>query len=234
MARIQEEPDIFLDMYSASIFKPPILSFFNIISKVCSSKAKIRKEEFKMKIVILSGNPKKDGLCQSAIEAAKLGALQGGAEVDEIRLCDYEMGRCRVCGNGWGTCRSEGICAYGDDGFDDAVEQLRSSDTVIMATPVYWGETSEALKCFLDRLRRIESSNRTVLENKQVLLIASPGGSGNGGLTCLEQMDRFCRHVGAVLFDHIIVNRWNSDYKKQAVKAAACALAGGRKNGDTI
>jgi multimeric flavodoxin WrbA len=187
-----------------------------------------------MRIGVLSGNPKTDGLCQSVIDAAKLGVREGGAEVDEIRLCDYDMGRCRVCGNGWGTCKSEGVCTYGDDGFDDAVRRLQSCDTIIMATPVYWGETSEVLKCFLDRLRRIESSHRSVLEGKQVLLIASPGGSGNGGLTCLEQMDRFCRHVGAIIFDYILVNRWNNDYKKQAVKAAAYALAGGRKNGDTI
>jgi hypothetical protein len=32
-------------------------------------------------------------------------------------------------------------------------------------------------------------------------------------LSCLEQMDRFCRHTGAVIFDYIGINRWNSDYK---------------------
>ena len=49
-----------------------------------------------MKICILSGNPKKDGLCQSVIDAAKLGASEGGAEVDEIRLCDLKLIRCQV------------------------------------------------------------------------------------------------------------------------------------------
>jgi multimeric flavodoxin WrbA len=54
-----------------------------------------------MKIVILSGNPKSDGLCQSVIESAKQGGVQGGAEVEEIKLCDYNMISCRVHNNGW-------------------------------------------------------------------------------------------------------------------------------------
>jgi hypothetical protein len=32
-----------------------------------------------------------------------------------------------------------------------------------------------------------------------------------------------------VIFDYIGVNRWNSDYKRVAAKAAAYAIASGRK-----
>jgi hypothetical protein len=72
------------------------------------------------------------------------------------------------------------------------------------------------------------------MEGKQTLLIASPGGSGRGGLFCLTQMENFCQHVGAVVFDHIGINRWNNDYKRQAAYSAAKAMAQGRKNGETI
>jgi hypothetical protein len=67
-------------------------------------------KELKMKICILSGNPKTEGLCHSVIDSAKRGAIKGGAEVDEIRLCEYKSSRCQVCGNGWGTCRSNNDC----------------------------------------------------------------------------------------------------------------------------
>jgi len=187
-----------------------------------------------MKICILSGNPKTDGLCQSVIDAAKLGASEGGAEVDEIRLCDFKMIRCQVCGNGWGPCRSENYCTFGSDGFDEVKARIEASDAIILASPVYWGETSEALKSFTDRLRRCQFGQAGILSNKQVLIISSPGGSGNGLLSSFEQLDRFCRHTGAVIFDYIGVNRWNSDYKKLAAKAAAFAIASGRKNGDTV
>lgn len=187
-----------------------------------------------MKIAILSGNPKKDGLCQSVIDAVKAGAVEGGAEVDEIRLCDLNLSGCRVCGDGWGTCRDENYCAFGSDGFNDVHKRVNSSDAVVFATPVYWGETSEALKSFMDRLRRCEFNKTGSLRNKQILLIAIPGGTGGGMLSCLGQMERFCHHTGAVIFDYIGANRWNNDYKKQAAKAAGHALASGRKNGDNI
>jgi hypothetical protein len=78
------------------------------------------------------------------------------------------------------------------------------------------------------------SEQKAAFFGKQVLLVASAGGSGNGILSCLEQMDRFCKHTGAIIFDYIGINRWNSDYKKAAVYSAAKAMAEGRKNGDTI
>jgi multimeric flavodoxin WrbA len=187
-----------------------------------------------MKVCILSGNPKKDGLCQSVIDAARVGAEEAGAEVDEIRLCDLNLISCKVCGDGWGTCRDKNNCAFGSDGFDEVKARVQASDAVILASPVYWGETSEAFKSFIDRLRRCEFGQVGILSSKQVLIIAVPGGSGNGLLSCFEQMDRFCRHTGAVIFDYIGVNRWNSDYKREAAKAAANALASGRKNGDTV
>lgn len=196
--------------------------------------SKQKGREFTMKICLLSGNPKKDGLCQSVIDAAKQGAAQGGAEVDEIRLCDLNLTSCRICGEGWGPCREENCCINGADGFDEVRDRIKSSDAIILASPVYWGETSEAFKSFIDRLRRCEFNQNEVLRNKQVLIIATPGGTGNGLLSCFEQMDRFCRHTGAVIFDYIGVNRWNSDYKRSSVRAAACAMASGRKNGDTV
>jgi len=187
-----------------------------------------------MRIAILSGNPKTNGLTQSIIDAVKLGATEGGAEVDEVRLCDLDIKVCQVCGDGWGVCRAESYCAYGDDGFDVARARLRDSDAIVIATPVYWWEVSEALKAFLDRLRRCEFSESGTVRDKQVLLVAVPGGSGNGLLSCFEQMERFCRHTGAIIFDYIGVNRWNSDYKRCAAEAAARALASGRRNGDTV
>jgi multimeric flavodoxin WrbA len=127
-------------------------------------------------------------------------------------------------------------CAFGDDGYNEAVELVRKADKICLITPVYWGEMAEGLKCFLDRLRRCENAMRGsgALAGKPVLLIASPGGSGNGALSCLEQMDRFCRHTGAVIFDYISVNRWNQDYKLESAYAAAKAIAGGRKAGETL
>jgi multimeric flavodoxin WrbA len=193
-----------------------------------------------MKYLIVSGNPKKNGLCHSIMEAAQKGAKAGSAQVEVLSV--EKLDRCHVCVDGWGICRTEHTCTFGKDGFEKAQKAVHAADLLCFITPVYWGEAEESLKCFFDRLRRCEfdlpampkSQGPKALAGKQVLLVASPGGSGNGMLSSLEQMDRFCRHTGAIIFDYIGINRWNCDYKKLAVFAAAKAMAEGRKNGDTI
>lgn len=185
-----------------------------------------------MNYLIISGNPKRGGLCHSVSEEARRGALDSGAEVDVLTLEKLE--RCHVCGNGWGTCREKHTCVFGDDGFNAAQEKARKADAFCFITPVYWGEMAESLKCFFDRLRRCEFGQNGALSGKPTLLVASPGGSGNGMLTCLEQMDRFCRHTGAIIFDYIGINRWNNDYKRRAVYEAVKAMTMGREAGKTI
>lgn len=190
-----------------------------------------------MNIIVLTGNPKSTGLCRALTDKLLEGAKDGGAEVKEISVNSFA--RCRMCGDGWGTCLSDNKCAYSEDGFNDAQSALHSADAVIIVTPVYWAEESEALKCFLDKLRRCEKSfgaesEKKALNRKPVILAASAGWSGRGTLNCLDQMERFCDHTGASVFDVISVNRWNCDYKLAAAYAAAKAMAGGRKIGETV
>ncbi|MDR0861984.1 MAG: flavodoxin family protein [Oscillospiraceae bacterium] len=174
-----------------------------------------------MKLLILSGNPKSDGLCASLEAAVANGAKSSGAEVETLTF--DRLTRCRVCKDGWGTCREEHRCAFGGDGFDAAQETVRGADVYAIVTPVYWAEVTESLKSFLDRLRRCEFMTGA-LQGKKVLLVASAGGSGNGILTALEQLDRFCRHTGAEIYDYIGVNRRNAEYKRDAAFAAAKQL----------
>lgn len=187
-----------------------------------------------MKILLLSGTPKKDGLCQSLVQAVDEGAQAGGAEVETVRLCDTDILRCVVCGDGWGSCRENHTCIYGGDGFDDVSEKIAQADAVAIVTPVYWWEVSEALKSFMDRFRRCNFGDAGRLSGKQILLAVSAGGTGNGIVKCLAELENFCIHTGAVVYDLIGVNRWNNDYKRKAAFEAARTLAAGRKNGDTV
>jgi multimeric flavodoxin WrbA len=185
-----------------------------------------------MQLLIISGNPKKDGLCFSVMSEIIRGASEGGATTKVLTPTNLE--KCRCCDNGWGTCREDNYCSFGEDGFNEGQNAVKNADLICMITPVYWSEMAEGLKCFLDKLRRCEFGPQGALSGKPVLLVASAGGTGNGVLICLEQMDRFCRHTGAVIFDYIGINRWNSDYKRAAAYAAAKAMAEGRQAGTTI
>lgn len=179
-----------------------------------------------MKVIIVSGTPKTEGLCCSCIDAAKEGVMQAGAECEVVSLADFELDRCRLCGDGWGTCRSEHYCEFGSDGFDEIQKKLAEADAIILDTPVYWGEMTELMKAFFDRFRRCEAfkGDAGAIAGKSVLLIASAGGSGNGIVSCLDQMDRLSKHLHAKIYDYIGVNRWNKVYKMAAIKEAALAM----------
>ncbi|HZW50060.1 MAG TPA: flavodoxin family protein [Bacillota bacterium] len=176
-----------------------------------------------VKLLIISGTPKKEGLCVSLIQAAK---AAGGDSCDLVSLTDLKLEGCRVCNEGWGQCRESHTCIINDD-FNELKASFANYDGFIFITPVYWGEVSEPMKLFLDRLRRCEASHReeSLFKDKKCLLVASAGGSGNGTLTCLEQLQRAVTHMGGKVFDYFSVNRWNADYKREALaKAVECML----------
>ncbi len=179
-----------------------------------------------MKVLILSGTPKHEGLCCSCVDAAQAGVVKSGAECEVVRLCDYKLTRCAMCTDGWGACRAEHTCTFGDDGFSVIQQKIANADALVLDTPVYWGDMTEIMKAFFDRFRRCEAmkGDEGAMAGKPVLLIASPGGSGNGMISCLEQMERLCRHLRANIFDYVGVNRWNQNYKIAAISEAAAAL----------
>ncbi|MDR2923082.1 MAG: hypothetical protein LBU85_07060 [Treponema sp.] len=51
-----------------------------------------------MKYLIITGNPKQDGLCNAVTEEVKNGAEAGRAVVEILNVNKLE--RCHVCGNG--------------------------------------------------------------------------------------------------------------------------------------
>jgi len=178
-----------------------------------------------MNILILSGSPKQpgEGLCQSLIHKARLGIEEAGGSALVLEFS--ALTRCRVCGGGWGTCLDSHTCAFGEDGFDAAQRAVQEAEGLVLITPVYFGEMSESLKAFTDRLRRCEFQRQAATRGKPALLVASAGGSGNGINSCLTQMERFCQHTGIRVFDMVGVNRWNQAYKRESVRQAAGAMA---------
>ena len=188
-----------------------------------------------MKILIINGTPKKDGLCHSFVKAAEEAAVSNGAKAEIVRLADMNLAKCKMCGNGWGICNSEHKCAFGDkDGFNDLQLKIRDADAFVYVTPVYWGLPSEDFKLFIDRLRRCQATKQwdprteedSFLKNKPSIIVASAGGGGGGIISTFAEIDQAISHMDGKnwvyggIFDYIAVNRWNQDYKRDALKAA--------------
>ena len=178
-----------------------------------------------MNVLVLSASPNTDGLTAACANAAIEGVQRGGSTATSIRLNDHDIGRCDACDDGWGTCRDAHWCQVEDD-FQALHEQVRAADAYILVTPVYWGDLSEYAKAFTDRLRRCEATRReeSALAGKPVICVAAAGGSGNGMISCLLNMERWIEHVHARKWDLLPVNRWSRDYKLEAIRAAAYAM----------
>jgi multimeric flavodoxin WrbA len=194
-----------------------------------------------MKILIISGTPKTDGITHSLVVTARETAASIGCEAEVISLSASTLHGCKMCGDGWGVCFKEHQCKYeNEDDFGALHVKMSGADAFVYITPVYWGEVSEAMKCFLDRLRRCEATKqwneRPVGESfhkgKPSILVANAGGGGGGILTALADMERAIGQMHgdswpretAGIFDYIAVNRWNQAYKREALSEAVKAM----------
>ncbi len=178
--------------------------------------------------LVITSSPNADGLTAACGKAATEGIREAGGEARLVDLGEAKLEPCRICGNGWGKCRDTATCMI-DDLLADLQAQIREAEGVVLVTPVYWGQPSERMKYFLDRFRRCEALNQngSAASGKQIDLVAAAGGSGNGTVTCLVEMEQWCRHVGAIPKDRMGVTRFNRDSMLPMIKYAASRLAKG-------
>ncbi|MBU3154043.1 flavodoxin family protein [Clostridium estertheticum] len=178
-----------------------------------------------MNIMIITASPNTDGLTAACGKAAKVGVEMGSALANMISLNTLNISSCHACESGWGTCLKEHTCQVKDD-FQDLHEKMSKADGYIIITPVYWGDMSESLKSFIDRLRRCEALNgdKNNLFGKPFICVAAPGGTGNGCISTLASFERFVDHVKGVKYDFIGITRRNKEYKLVTIKNAANSM----------
>ena len=186
-----------------------------------------------MKILIISGTPKTNGLTYSFVEAAEETIKGENVEYETLHLSQLGLQKCKMCGDGWGVCFNEHICNVGDeDGFNNLQLTIREANAFVFITPVYWGEISEDFKIFIDRLRRCQATKQwnenddvvSYLKGKPSILVGVAGGGGGGLLSALMDFERAISQMGGDerprehtgIFDYVMVNRWNSEYKRHA------------------
>ncbi len=180
-----------------------------------------------MKVLVVTCSPNEDGLTAACGEAARQGIVDGHSRARVINLNGFHLERCAVCGNGWGTCRTQHQCCLEDD-FADLQGMFGEAEGYVLVTPVYYGEPSEAFKAAADRLRRCECTKPedapSVLSGKPTIAIAAAGGSGGGAVHCLGVLERWLRQLGAVPFDLIPVAQRSREYQLETIHDALAAM----------
>ena len=105
-----------------------------------------------MKTVIVNAGPRKNWSCAKLLEQAKAGAEEAGREVDYVELFNLVFTGCRSCM----VCKRKGLedpCkCYWKDMLSPVIDSIYKSDTLLIASPVYFGQPTGAFRSLLERV----------------------------------------------------------------------------------
>jgi multimeric flavodoxin WrbA len=173
-----------------------------------------------MKFAAILGCRNPHGQTAKMADAFLEGLASASSTWSKSILPELRIERCRQCdADGWGICRSQGQCVIQDD-FAGVVEKIRASDAAAFVTPVYFGDLSESLRAFLDRLRRIcrHEAGKKGLTGKPAIGICVAGGGGGGSPACGLSLERILGECGFRAADMIPVQRQNTELKLEVLK----------------
>lgn len=121
----------------------------------------------KNKILIISGSSRKNGNTQLMAQAFADECLKTGNEVKIIELCNQHINDCLACDY---CTKNSGRCAQTDD-MTILSKYLKSFDSLVFATPVYYGGISARLKAVIDRFYALGAKNMAI-KNCVLLTVA--------------------------------------------------------------
>lgn len=150
-----------------------------------------------MRICILMGSPRADGNTAAYVSHFREELLRNGAAAPYILLKDKKIACCAECYHCQNVQDRYG-CAITDD-MDEIVDEIISSDCLVLATPIFsWYCTGE-MKILLDRLYGMDKYYGTAKGNlwnhKKIALITTHGYDRDYAAEPFEMgIKRFCEH----------------------------------------
>lgn len=105
-----------------------------------------------MKVVAFNGSPRKDGNTEVLLKEAVRGVRESGGIVTVYNLNDLDIRPCQNCGG----CDDTGSCIIQDD-MQAIHASIRSSDRIILASPIFFFGLSAQTKIMIDRCQAIWS-----------------------------------------------------------------------------
>jgi multimeric flavodoxin WrbA len=105
-----------------------------------------------MKVIAINGSPRKEWNTAQMLESALDGARDAGAETKLVHLIDLNYKGCTSCFG----CKllggpSYGKCAMRDD-LTQVLNDVWDADSLIIGSPVYFGDVTSGMRAFLERL----------------------------------------------------------------------------------
>lgn len=126
-----------------------------------------------MKIIVITGSPRKDGNTFAMVDAFIKAAESKGHEVMRFDAAMMKIGGCHACM----TCFKTGKACSFDDDFNVIAPHILDADAVVYATPVYWYSIPSQIKGVIDRVFSFCVAGKDI------------AGKKCGIITCCEEHD---------------------------------------------
>ena len=101
-----------------------------------------------MKVIAFNGSPKSEGVVAKGISVMQVELEKEGVQVEIIHVGDKVIRGCIACRR----CAELKRCAISGDLVNEAFEEIKAADGIILGSPVYYGGIAGTFKSFLDRL----------------------------------------------------------------------------------
>lgn len=145
-----------------------------------------------MKVIGISGSPRKDGNTEILVREALKPFYEKGWEVTEFFLSSKKINPCTGCE----TCCETGTCAIKSDDMELLISELEDCDALIIGSPAYYRNVTAQLKALFDR--SFAFKNRKLLAGKLGGAIAVGRGEGGGQSFVLSIIHNYYLSSGAL------------------------------------
>jgi multimeric flavodoxin WrbA len=123
-----------------------------------------------MKVLGISGSPRKGGNTELLIKTALDKLESEGVETEFLSLADRPILPCTACGDCANVDTPQ--CTIGDPGFDGMIERFIEADGILVGSPVYFGSATPETMALLDRVGYVSLCNGRFLRHKVGAAIA--------------------------------------------------------------
>ena len=168
-----------------------------------------------MKVVILQGNPRKNGCTATLVKPFLSELVNSGLEVKTISLYDKKISPCIECYQCQNRLGEYG-CSIDDDMYDIS-DEILMADCFILASPIFIWYCTAPMKAMLDRFYGLhkyygEKRGSSLLEGKKCGIIATCGYDLEYGISPFEDgIKRFCEHFKIEYIGKAAVQRAEED-----------------------
>ncbi len=180
-----------------------------------------------MKVLAISGSPRKGGNSETVIKKIMDILGENGSETDFVRLNDLSLKGCQACK----YCRTKGDKCIMNDDISDLLDKMKKADRIILGSPNYMGCISGQLKILMDRMYSLKDSSRNsrLEKGKKAVLVFSQGHTDiNAYSDCYANVRKRMESLDIEITDSIIAHsvevpgevKDRADIMKKASEAA--------------